>query len=1117
MTAGDAGQRLEADPGIPAVGQGGNEPTWIFASADVETLRDRLFENLLEQRHRSDDPFLTETVVVGSPGMKDWLRAEMASHLGACVNVRFQFSSRALYEALGGDPDSLWTVPVMAFALLGLLQRSSDNPELRHIIERLSSVQKWTDAERQLATLGDGAWQWAAQTAELLDKLALYRAGSLEYMLAGSAGRRTSVGAAPKLPPWLGEAWRFCEEILGPRHLYHAVARGSCRNLPLPLHVFGLATLEPLHFEAVRLLALRGSAYLYLLSPAAPVAASEEACHGQLARSWGGLSRSFLQELNSHGVAWLEGKVDDRRDCLAVLRGSIRGQADNRREDWSPRRNDNSVQFHGCHGPLRQVEVLRDVLLEMFAGDDTLEPRQVVIMTPQLELYAPLVQAVFSGGGKRESKRPAIPVRVVDTQAGPANPFGMVVSNVLKLAAGRLKASAVFDLLSYAPVRRRFGFLAAEVESAGRLLVESGLRWGLDESDRVAHGLPGSEQNTAEFALARLAVGAVAGVGDEILDVDGQQLAPVAGLAGERLVLGGKVARLLRTLSYWLREFRRATTVPRWCRRLLAVLDDLCQLDSEDRLETFAFDRVCRRVAELETGAHRAGFTGEVNLSALQLMLGQDITRTGMGGFSGEVLLCSFRPMRAVPFRVACLLGMDDGFFPRSGRMRHGEWFAAGSGNRTTAWRIPDERLEDLQVLAEVVLCAGSNLVVTYTARDPHKNERRHPAGPVEQLLEVLLQPIVDPDRRRQARETLVRQHPLQPFSHKYFDGSSAVFSYDRRAVEIARQLQNDRVEPAGPLAEGESLPVPVEFGQEPLRVTIDELITCLRHPARHLLRRRLGVHLDDYQLELKDREPVEPATLEKWQLSRRILEGLLSSREKEDLRKLLRAEGALPLGQAGEDWFDEKAGELQNIMERARAESRDMAEQSLDVKLAFSAVEGFGEPAVDVVLEGTFTAFVSPREDGYLITRLVHDNPRAERYLLDAWVRMLSVACQEKKVVESVIWGREKQPVKLRLDRPGAEAEKTLRTLLELYLQALHRRLPLPEKAGHKLAAGRDPHDVYFAPPYSSGDEDEYWKVMFPEVLPIEHDDFARLAGILWRPLLDAQVKKGSRGSGKE
>ncbi len=104
-----------------------------------------------------------------------------------------------------------------------------------------------------------------------------------------------------------------------------------------------------------------------------------------------------------------------------------------------------------------------------------------------------------------------------------------------------------------------------------------------------------------------------------------------------------------------------------------------------------------------------------------------------------------------------------------------------------------------------------------------------------------------------------------------------------------------------------------------------------------------------------------------------------------------------------------------------------------------------------------------------------------------------------------------------MRLDRPGAEAEKTLRTLLELYLQALHRRLPLPEKAGHKLAAGRDPHDVYFAPPYSSGDEDEYWKVMFPEVLPIEHDDFARLAGILWRPLLDAQVKKGSRGSGKE
>ena len=51
------------------------------------------------------------------------------------------------------------------------------------------------------------------------------------------------------------------------------------------------------------------------------------------------------------------------------------------------------------HGPMRQCEVLRDQLLAAFERDPTLEPRHVLVMTPDIETYGPLLSAVFARRG----------------------------------------------------------------------------------------------------------------------------------------------------------------------------------------------------------------------------------------------------------------------------------------------------------------------------------------------------------------------------------------------------------------------------------------------------------------------------------------------------------------------------------------------------------------------------------------------------------------------------------------------------------------------------------------------------------------------------------------------
>src|SRR5690606_14956781 len=104
---------------------------------------------------------------------------------------------------------------------------------------------------------------------------------------------------------------------------------------------------------------------------------------------------------------------------------------------------------------MREVEILHDQLLAAFDADRTLQPDDVIVMVPDIEKYAPYIDAVFGLYTAGDSRR--LPYFIVDRGPGSVNTVLDAVTRLLSLPQARLGVGEVLDLLDIVAVRRRFG------------------------------------------------------------------------------------------------------------------------------------------------------------------------------------------------------------------------------------------------------------------------------------------------------------------------------------------------------------------------------------------------------------------------------------------------------------------------------------------------------------------------------------------------------------------------------------------------------------------------------------------------------------------------------------
>jgi exodeoxyribonuclease V gamma subunit len=929
---------------------------FIYRSNRTEQLAEALAEVV---RKPLASPLAPEVIVVSSQGIERWLSQQLASRLGIFANARFPFPRAFVDELLSKGPAASdpFARDALPWSIAALLPEVARGPGAEAVASYLAGDDR-----------GEKLFDLAHDVASAFDQYVVYRP---ELVLAWERG--AGRGFQPDL-------FRALVRRHGRAHVAARAAAflsaGIPASAPERVSIFGASSLPRLYVRLLARLARQREVHVFLLR-ASPY---DVEAH-PLAASLGRLSREFEQVLREEAPAAtiVDSFVDaGKRSMLEVVQsdllgGKVREPGSTATPRAVARPFDTSIVAHSCHGPLREVEVLRDQLLFAFDSDQTLAPEDVAVMTPDIDEYAPLIDAVF---GLDPEEPGFIPYKIADRRVRAGNPAAEALLRMLELSAGRMKASDVLDLLQLEPVRDKLEIGAEELPVLRRLVRESGIRWGIDERHRAELGQPGTRENTWRFGLDRLVLGQALPNDDAAFE--GALPLPLPGAeAGE---LAGKLAEAARKV-FAARELLLLPKTPAaWAEALSAVVAML--VSSEDR--HLPLVHATRDALSALAGfAQAAGFEGPVHREAMGTMLGRlfDRETSGRSFLSGGVTFCALLPMRSIPFRIVYLLGLSDSAFPRRDRAPAFDLIAQHPevGDRSS-------REEDRLLFLEALLSARQRFVMSFVGRAAHDNTQLAPSAVVAELLDTLDRTFSTTSERegqlplpiddhRVAKDGLGRRavidHPLQAFSARYFGASqdSRLFSYGDSEAEGARALSGREVR----FERFASAPL-LDTASEVLELS--DLLRFLENPARSFFRRRLGVVLEDEPSLVSDRDPVELSPLESYELGARLLEQLARGRGLGDARSWARGLGLVPPGAAGE--IDVQRAT--DIARRLLTDAREWLE---------------GEPApplpFELGLDGAILSGVlrDVRPKGLALVRFARLKPKNE---LAAWAQHLAL-----------------------------------------------------------------------------------------------------------------------------
>jgi exodeoxyribonuclease V gamma subunit len=655
----------------------------VHRSNRMEELARALSEVVREPSGSAFDP---ELIVVQSKGIERWLGLELSRSLGVWANARFPFPRAFIDELLdlllgdAGQGSARWTREALTWSIAKALPELAPRPGFSLVARYLAD-----DPHGRLR------FQLARRLAHVFDQYAVYRPELvLGWENAVEAGR----------DDWQAVLWREIVRASGSQHLAARASEffrrfGSLSELPpgFPrrLSVFGLSTLPPMYLRLLSAISQRIDLHLFWLDPArdywGQIRSKREIARatrdsGELASelhltegnpllaSLGRVGRDFHQLLEAT-VDYVDGGiaryVDPGTDSLLtalqsdVLNLVLRGSGPDAAPPLEISAADRSIEIHSCHGPMREIEILRDRLLAMFDEDPTLQPHDVVVMMPDVDRYAPLIDAVF---GVEPGSALYVPYRIADRSERADSEVAAALMALMDILSGRMKASELLDLLQLESVRARFGIAAEEIPRIQRWVHESGVRWGADAEHRRAVGQPALAENTWRFGLTRLLLGwAMPGQGRLLFE----GVLPYDDVEGDAAESIGRLSELVETLIAHRQRASRPRLVGEWKRALGELLTDaVCETEKTG----WELRRIRELLADLARDAELAGFEQPVSLEVMAELCRERLEseRTSHQFMTGGVTFCALLPMRSIPFKVVCLVGISDQDFPRRDR-----------------------------------------------------------------------------------------------------------------------------------------------------------------------------------------------------------------------------------------------------------------------------------------------------------------------------------------------------------------------------------------------------------------------------------------------------------------
>ncbi|MBF0236652.1 MAG: exodeoxyribonuclease V subunit gamma [SAR324 cluster bacterium] len=982
----------------------------ILTSTNSENLVNELIRIVSEQP--LSDPMRQEVVVVSGKGMEQWLLRKLTETLGIWTYESFPFINR-IFQKWGESSsterltDPRFEPDSMLWQLYQILGNSAEIPELLTLQPYLNEAHQ---ARRSLKR-----YQLADKLASLFDQYQAFRPEMIQAWDENSEDWQTRVmeHLAPQGAETNREFWKTTEQWQ--KSLWKLLSQGAEKKhrpavfgrlaqtlendttfretLPERMFLFNVFSLPPMHLLALKAMSCHCDIYLMLKMPFhatdQKIWRSDLTLHPLLS-SLGQYAFQFL-DLLGHSLTpqtrqiTSEKKVATERQqhpdvahkesLLTQLQIAILHPQKNPSSPlnhFSP--EDDSLSVHVVHSPVREVEVLKDYLLRAFeqAAQQSilLEPEEIHIVTPQLEVYAPLLEALLNSAGSHSSEKlPWLPFFISGRHSIQRLPLVEDLFRLFDLVQSRLELSRVLDFLGSERVLRRFNLNLEELGKIRQWLSDAGVRWG-NNSAHVQE-MTGSDtklpdENTWQHGIDRLLLGVVmSSPEDQPFTFSSHEILPYPHIEGNDSQILGKLLHFHEDQPFSSHEILPYPHIEgndsQILGKLLHIHDSLFKIleslkkhpqrtfdawnqAKKQWMDLFSLSRQEEPHAlEIELTWNALAYNQkntdsdsvEISFEVIQAWLKQTLEqKTGGSGSGKGIRVSDLKTVQGIPAKIICFLGMNDGVFPTKPAPPHFDLMALAPLETDSSVKDKD-RFEFLDLL----LCAQHKVFISYVGRNVINNTEQQPSTVVSELLDAVEkqffpqggESLQRSEQKQAVHKILVKEHRLQPFHSVYFLQSDSVSaqtlkSYSHSHFEVARKRG------IPPFRERRFAEKPITDPiAAPGVVNLDALIAFWKDPCKQFLR-GIGIHLSSAE-EIPDTEPFAMNRLEEYLLREQLVARSLEDKDLRALFKVAKLKGSVPQGYVGDLWFAGEKRALQQFAGDIRNHQRTASrEQPLGV-----------------------------------------------------------------------------------------------------------------------------------------------------------------------------------------
>ena len=954
----------------------------VVQSNKMENLAESLISCLQQSAGQGVSVFESEQILVQSPGMSQWLKIQIAENMGIAANIEFPLPSSFIWQLYQQHIDDLpkqsaFTKANMTWKLMTILPSMLSLEEFSPIQDYLADIQLSANTPLKL-------YQLAGNIADVYDQYLVYRPDWIIHWEAGNDDLPEPIGGSDN-HNWQAMLWRALVDYSktlqeSPFHranlhqtlltqLFELPPANPTNIAPKPLLVFGISAMPWQQLEVLNALAQTQDVVIFWFNPSqhywgdlvdsktqakvklkadeqafyssskAELASSEFLDVGNpLLSAWGKLGRDYQDMLLSLDVQQQDDFIEQApvnllqhiQSEVANLEYRGTNQALDANEllsngDLFPKieidGNDQSLQVHVCHSKVRELEALYDQLLHVFNQNPDWHPGDVIVMMPDVAAYAPFIDGVFGSKPSQQS----IPFAISDRNLAQVSVVINSFVSLMSLHQSRLTLSDMLSLLEVPAIQRRFELSLQEFERLKHWLFDAGVRWGWDGDDKLRWQLPSEAQNTWIFGLKRLLAGYAMAAG-YVYQTEQELIAPYADIEGQDAEALGKLYQFTLLLLEALAFCQQAQSIQQKVDIALSFVSHFYVPDEKEQAELVVIRETLEGLL-----THKTQYPGAIEQDIFVAELQQNIQEKGVGQrfLAGYVNFCTLMPMRSIPFKMVCLLGMNDSDYPRQTVPLGFDLIRFTQGRKGDRSR----RLDDRYLFLEAVLSARDMLYFSYQGISQKDNAELAPSILLSELIEYCQQgfclrgdlalPVETTEKN--LLKNLHMTHGVHAFNAEYFETKeyqgATTQSFDPQALAIAKQLTL-------PMTEQIFCPAPLlchsnseakDESEQQAELGIDLLKKFFHNPAKDFFVRRWQTQFFNLAEQNTDEEPFVFDGLDKYQLNDSLIEELLLNAfyindgdqnqspnghaefDQSSVISRLKAQGKLPVGNTAE------------------------------------------------------------------------------------------------------------------------------------------------------------------------------------------------------------------------